>query len=553
MMTFLQFIGSLGLFLFGMNVMSDGLQKAAGERLQAVLNYMTRNRVTAILTGFFITCIIQASGATTVMVVSFVNAQLLTLVQGIGVIMGANIGTTFTGWIVAILGFQFNIAQAAVPIVGLGIPFYFSKKSNRHNAGQTLIGFGLLFLGLSMLKDSLPDISQNQAVLAFLRTWTSGGGLSFLFFILVGTVFTILVQSSSAAMAVTLSMANAGWIGIDIAAAIILGENIGTTITAFLASLGANVNARRAALAHMFFNVLGVIWVSLLIKPVLGLVEFIIPGDIAGPEDFPARLALFHTLFNLGNTLLWVWFVNPAARFLCWLIPEKDTGSEGIYSLKYISGHIQTTPEFNILNAKLELSKMTGILEEMYDIFHRLFLEPQETANYQKDTERVRRLEDYTDQMQEQLTAFLIQCSKEELSQESVNHVILMMRIVNELESIGDSIYNLVIQCQRRIDQKIELDSQAINEVNPYMEKVRSFISFIRAHLNRPLSDSELSEARSLEWEIDKTRNTLHKSARARLRENGNVKSELMIINMVQHLEHIGDYSINVAEALRKM
>jgi len=546
-----EIIGSLGLFLYGMNVMSDGLQKAAGERLQSVLNFMTRNRVSAVITGFLITSIIQSSSATTVMVVSFVNAQLLNLIQAIGVIMGANIGTTITGWLVALLGFKFKISALAIPIIGIGMPLFFSKKSRHNDLGQVLIGFGLLFLGLDLLKGSVPDIKSNPAFLEFLSNYSHLGFLSFLIFVLVGTLLTIVVQSSSAAMAITLTMAYAGWIDLYTAAAIVLGENIGTTITAFLASIGTSVNAKRASRAHLMFNVLGVVWMAILFRPFLAVVEMIVPGELTDPSGIPARLAMFHTLFNTVNTLLWIGFIGVLAKLVEKMVPDHGDTLSDTYQLKYISGPMQDIPELNLLNAKVELAKMAAILETMYAKFLDVFRNPD--AKRAEEVEAVKKMEDYTDQMQEKLSAYLAKCSKEELNEESAFHVVLMMRIVNELESIGDSIYNLILLSQRRHDKNIVLDAKAIEEILPYTEKVQTFISFIKQHLNEPLSEEELTEAKAIEDEIDRTRNTLNKSARARLRDAGNVKGELMIIDMVRHMEHIGDYSINVAEALRQM
>lgn len=264
--TIFKLLGSLGVFLYGMRVMSDGLQKVAGNKLQSVLNYMTNNRIAAVLTGFIITSLIQSSSATTVMIVSFVNANLLTLTQAIGVIMGANIGTTVTTWIISFIGFKFEISAIALPIVGIGLPFIFSKYKRRRDFGEILIGFGLLFLGLMFMKSSVPDINSNPEVLEFLKHYTDLGFLSFLIFVAVGTVLTIIVQSSSAAMAVTITMAFMGWINFITAAAIVLGENIGTTITTYLASIGTNVNARRAARAHFLFNILGVIWMAFIFQ-----------------------------------------------------------------------------------------------------------------------------------------------------------------------------------------------------------------------------------------------------------------------------------------------
>ena len=547
----LEIIGSLGLFLYGMTVMSDGIQKAAGERLQSVLAFMTRNRVAAVLTGFAMTCLVQSSSATTVMVVSFVNAQLLSLTQAIGVIMGANIGTTLTGWIVAILGFKFNVSAVAVPVIGLGMPLYFVKKWGRKDQGQALIGFGLLFLGLAMLKDSVPDIRSNPEVLEFLTHFTGLGFFSWIIFILVGAVLTVIVQSSSAAMAITLTMAYAGWIDFPTSAAIILGENIGTTVTAFLASMGTSVNARRASRAHLLFNLVGVFWMAFFFRPFLGLVEWIVPGELTGPAGIPARLALFHTLFNITNTLLWISFVNLMTKIVIKLVPDRPGDLKARYELKYISTSIQETPEVNVIKAKLELSKMAEVLEQMFEKFLGVFRHPDMKLG--SEVEELKNLEDYTDQMQEGIYSYLIECSKEHLNSKSVSNVAAMMRIVNEMESIGDSIFNLILLAQRRYDKKRELQPAALEALEPYTKNVQDFIGFIRSHLNDPLEERELREAMQLEQEIDRQRNSLTKAARKRLKKGGDVKSELLFIDIVRHLENIGDYAINIAESLRTM
>ncbi|MBI9101946.1 MAG: Na/Pi cotransporter family protein [Spirochaetales bacterium] len=546
---FFQIAGSLGLFLYGMNIMSDGIQKTAGEKLHSVLNFMTKNRVMAVITGFLITGLIQSSSATTVMAVSFVNAQLLTLTQSIGVIMGANIGTTVTGWIVALLGFKFKISAIAIPIIGIGMPLFFSKKLGKKDLGQALIGFGILFLGLTLLKDSVPDIKAHPEILEFLSDYTGFGFGSFLIFVLVGTLLTVVVQSSSAAMAITLTMANAGWIDFGTAAAIVLGENIGTTVTAYLASIGTSVNARRASRAHLLFNVLGVVWMAILFKPFIGLVEMVVPGELTGPEGIPARLAMFHTLFNVINTLIWIGFVNFLAKIVIKLVPDKEELESNKYEFKYISAGIQETPEINILNAKSEVSKMANIVKNMYTEYLQVFKNPDKKMG-DKIT-LLKEQEDYTDQMQEQLSSYLVEVSRENLNESSALNVAMLMRTVNELESVGDSIYNLSLLAQRRYDKAIDLDPIAVEEILPYADRVTKFLDFITKHLDSPLSAVEMEKARKIERKIDKTRNTLNKSARKRLRDKGNIKSELMIIDIVRHMEHIGDYLINIAESLR--
>lgn len=543
--------GSLGLFLFGMKTMSDGLQQAAGEKLQRVLNYMTINRFAGVLTGFLITALIQSSSATTVMVVSFVNAGLLNLVQSIGVIMGANIGTTVTGWIIAILGFKFSISSLALPAVGVGLILLYSKKLKKSEWGSVLIGFGLLFLGLSFLKDSVPNIKHHPEILQFLTHYTDLGFLSFLIFVVVGTLLTIVVQSSSAAMAITLTMTYAGWIDFNTAAAIILGENIGTTITAFLASLNTNIHARRAARAHMLFNVFGVLWMALLFIPFLHVVDLVVPGAPNTQMGIPAHLAMFHTLFNITNTLICLGMVPLYAKAVIFLIPAKDEKGEEEYSLQYLSTALQDTPEMNLYKAKAEISRMAEIIQTMFRDFSGLYhrRDITEEVKLEKNKER----EEQTDVMQEEISQFLQACSYENLNEQSALNVNAMMRVVNELESIGDSCYNLMVLADRSRRKKRTLTSQGREDLSEYITLVDEFLGFITDHLNEHLSKEEFEKAYELEKQIDSFRNTLKKKARKRIQKGEDVKTELLYIDVVRHIERMGDYCLNIAQALRQI
>jgi phosphate:Na+ symporter len=546
----LEIIGSLGLFLFGMKIMSEGIQKASGDRLHTIMNFMTGNRFAAVFTGFAVTALIQSSSATTVMVVSFVNAALLTLTQAIGVIMGANIGTTVTGWIVAILGFKFKIVTVALPAIGLGFPLLLIRKWGKQAWGEALVGFGLLFLGLDYLKHSVPDIKSNPEVLEFLTNYTDLGFLSLLLFILVGALLTVLVQSSSAAMAITLTMAHAGWIDVYTAAAIVLGENIGTTITAFLASIGTQVNARRAARAHTLFNLLGVVWMLILFKPFLNLVDTIVPGDMFTQDGITTHLAMFHTLFNIVNTCLLVWFVTHLEKIVTKIVPAHDEEQMGEYSLKYLSSPLQDTGEINILEAQMELAKMMGILEKMFTRFLHLLKQPANDVT--SEVEKLEKMEQYTDQMQEQITQFLIECSRDELNEASATNANFMIRIANEMESVGDSCFTLGLLCQRRSNKNITLPKKALEDLAPYTDLVQQFMAFTTSHLNESISETQFSEAYHLEDEIDALRKKLKKSAQIRLQQGAEVKGELLFIDMLQHIEHIGDYCLNISEALRQ-
>ncbi len=556
--TIFKVLGSLGLFLYGMRVMSDGIQKVAGSKMQNILNYMTSNRAIAVFTGFLITALVQSSSATTVMVVSFVNASLLNLTQAIGVIMGANIGTTITTWIVSFFGFKFKITSMALPIIGVGLPFLFSKFKKRRDFGEILIGFGLLFLGLMFLKNSVPDINSNPGVLEFLKHYTNQGFLSFIIFVFVGTCLTIIVQSSSAAMAITVTIAFMGWINFPTAAAIILGENIGTTVTAYLASLGTNVNARRAARAHLLFNVFGVIWMACLFKLFTGengLIYKIAPWDptLINAEgklvNLPLNLSLFHTVFNLINTFLFIAFIPKFALLVEKLVKPTARDLSKEYKLQYISTGIQDTAQLNILNAKNEIAKMANITEDMFKRFLKVFYNPDKKMG--TEVEDLKELEEYTDQMQEEISKFLVECTKEELSEKNVNNVNAMMRIINELENVGDSCFKLIILTQKKYDKKITLHSKADEEIKNYSQLVMEFIGFYKANLIEHLAREDLDIAYRMEQKINESRDSLKNAARNRLQQGADVRSELLYLDMLKNFEHIGDNALNIAQALR--
>ena len=549
--TILKLLGSLGVFLYGMRVMSDGIQKVAGNKMQSVLNFMTKNRFVAVLTGFMITALVQSSSATTVMVVSFVNASLLSLTQAIGVIMGANIGTTVTTWIVSFFGFKFKITAIALPIIGVGLPFIFSKLRKRRDFGEVLIGFGLLFLGLMFLKESVPDIKNNPEILSFLQNYTNLGFLSFLIFVGVGTLLTVVVQSSSAAMAITVTMAFKGWIDFPTAAAIVLGENIGTTITAYLASLGTSVNARRAARAHFLFNTFGVIWLAFIFRNFTAFILKIAPWDSTIQANLPLNLSLFHTIFNILNTLIFIAFIPKFALLVTKLVKPKERDKVTEYKLDYISTGLQDTAQMNILNAQNEIMKMSNITEEMFRTFLEIFNDPQNKMSLK--IEEIKDSEELTDQMQEEIMKYLLACSKEELSDSNVQNVTAMMRIVDELESIGDSCYKLSLLVQRQHNKQLQFSEKIYHEINEYSHLIFEFIKFYIDNLNTHLSKKDLEIAINLEDKINVSRNNLRKAARKRLQKGSEVRSELLYLDILKNFEHIGDSALNISQALRQI
>lgn len=541
----LSFVGALGVFLFGMKIMSDGIQKAAGERLQSILNHITSNRFIAVFTGFLITAIVQSSSATTVMTVSFVNAGLLSLTQSIGVIFGANIGTTVTGWIVSLLGFKLKITALALPIIGIGLPLYFSKKEGRRNWGEFMIGFGILFLGLKYLKDAIP--SDNQALIDFIAPYTTMGFGSTALFVFFGALITIIVHSSSASTTIVLTMAASGLIGLDIAAAMIMGSNIGTTVDAFLASIGATTNAKRAARVHLLFNVFGVVVILVVFRPFLALVQAIVPGD-----EITTTLAMFHTIFNITNTLLFIGFVPQIAKLVEKLVPERESDrNKKAYNLEYIKVATQDIPELNLVQAQKEVVDMTELVEEMFSTYLNVFSNPDKKMG--DEVEKLRDMEDYSDQMQEKITAYLLECSKENLNEAGHENVNAMIRIVSELESIGDSCFSLIMLSQKKYKKQIPLHDSAMDEVMSYSELVNDFLQFIKDHMNAHLSKKHLEEANELEDKIDSYRDKLRKKARKQIVEGADVKGELLYIDIIRHMERMGDYCMNIAQALRKI
>jgi|TARA_B100001964_G_C14225070_1_gene597233 phosphate:Na+ symporter len=546
-----------------MKVMSEGIQKTAGSRLRDILAYMTQNRFAGVFTGFLTTCLVQSSSATTVMTISFVNAGLLTLVQSIGIIMGANIGTTITGWMVSILGFKFSIISIALPSVGIGLPLIFSKITKRKNLGEIFVGFGLLFLGLKFLKQSVPEV--DSEILAFLSGYTQLGILSLLIFIAVGVILTIVVQSSSAAMTITITMAYSGWIDFPTACALVLGENIGTTITAYLASLNANYHAKRTARAHMIFNIAGVAWMIISFKYFIKFIDKILldshvpySTDVynSSPELFmniPIHLSLFHTLFNIINVLLLIWFVPQIASIVERMVsPSEEEKEDDQYKLEYFSTGVQPVPEIAIIEVKKEVIKMSSKMIKMLNFFMETY---KDRKNMTKSVSKAKKLEYLSDQMQEQISTYLAECTKHELSFESSKGAAAMMRIANELESVGDSTLNLFLQLER-MEDGLKFDDRMNKEVLEIFNLVMKFIawnhSFIKNDI-QSMTEEHLYKSIEYEKEIDDIRNQFIDLSRERLSKGSNPKAELLFLDIVKHLEHIGDFSLNISQALEQL
>jgi len=551
---FFQIVGSLGLFLFGIKLLSEGLQKSAGDKMKAVLKLMTKNRFVSIVTGVLITIIIQSSSATTVMVVSFVNAGLMGLTQAIGVILGANIGTTFTGWLVALLGFKMDITSLALVSIAFAAPMMFSKKTKTRDVADVLLGFGVLFLGLNFMSHSIPDITGNIEVLEFLATFNSDTVWMNLLCILLGTLVTIVVQSSSAAMAMTLTMAYNGWLGVTASAALILGSNIGTTITAYLASIGTSTTAKRAAWAHIIFNVVGSVIALMFFHPLLSFVNFITPGDIYTMEgttlstQLPLFLAMFHSVFNIANTILFFPFVSHYARFIERLVPAKAEYDEGTYHFKYIGGVFIDSPEIYMMAIRDEIKKMANLACNMLTRYRGMFNNPG--ADIESDALAMKKDEDYADQMQEQLSNFCVHLLQDSQTPTNASSLNCLIRVMDELESVTDSCYNLTILSQRRYHQGWTIDPETDKDLREYQMLVQEFLDYVRDRMDKTLTKAEMQKANEFEEQINNQRNRLSQLVQERLSSGkADVKVELLILEKIRHLEHIGDYCTNIAEA----
>ncbi|GAB5560297.1 MAG: Na/Pi cotransporter family protein [Synoicihabitans sp.] len=543
-----EILGSLGMFLFGMKVMSEALQKLSGDRLRALMRTMTGNRFAGVATGFLVTCLVQSSSASTVMMVSFVNAGLLKVVEAIGMIMGANLGTTTTFWIVSFLGFKFSLSSVALPIIGVAMPFLFSRKSTLRDTGEFLVGFGLLFLGLVFLKDAVPDIKSNPEALAFIQSYTDRGLFSVLFFFVFGTILTVIVQSSSVAGVITITMAAKGWIDFPTAAAIILGENVGTTITANLAALTANANAKRAALAHFFFNIIGVIWAIILFVPLTRLADAIVPGDALDPANIPFHMAAFHTGFNLLNTALLIAFVPRLAALVERLI--KDRPSKGNEHLKFDSSIIPQTGELNLAEAEEDVLKMNQLTRELVTGFAEVYASPGEDLG--ERVKSLKKLEKDSDAMAIETTDYLLRCSAGRVSDASMAKISALLRVIAELEDMCDRGYRLVLLAERRHRKKRTLPPETNDQVKEFSSIVLRFVDFTADCLRRGVQTSDMETAHQLENFIDKFRKNLRRESIQRMKVSGDqVKAEMLYIDILNNMEAIGNHSLNVLQVLR--
>lgn len=551
----LNFVGALGLFLFGMKLMSDSLQKLAGDKMRAVLSKMTSNRFSGVLTGAGITTLIQSSSATTVMVVSFVNAGLLKLSGAIAVIMGANIGTTVTAWIISLLGFEFNINMLVYPAIAIAAPFLFIEK--RKSVGEFLIGFALLFMGLEALKGGVPDFTlpQYSGVLEFIASLSGYGYLSILLFVLIGTILTVVVQSSSAMMAITLVMCAKGLIGFEVAAALVLGENIGTTITANMAAMMANATAKRAARAHLMFNVIGVVWMLVLFYPFLYLISWIVePNGGNGIHlealSIPVALSLFHSIFNIINTSVLVWFIPSIERIVSKIVPINE---EEDFRLKFIPTGFMAASELNIEPAKKEIESFSKRVLRMYNFIPELFEEKDE-KKFDQLMSRTRKYEEITDRMELEIANYLAKVSENELSVNASYEISAMLRIVDNLESIGDSCYQLSIAIDGKKKQNISFTDEMTENLRTMFAFVREAVEVMNSNLSESYINVNGSKAKELETKINNYRDKLRTEHTEAIKNNDySYQTGICYSNLYAQCEKLADFAINVTEAMLKV
>ena len=564
-------LGALGMFLYGMNMMSSGLQKAAGDRLRGLLSAMTSNPFKGVLTGLGITSVIQSSSATTVMVVSFVNAGLLTLAQAIGVIMGANIGTTVTAWLVSWLGFKADISILAVPLMLLGFIFSNSKRNQRQNIGELIVGFCLLFLGLSFMKESVPDLNETPQVLDFVKSWSGHGFGSVLIFLVFGTVLTLVLQSSSATMAITLIMLSMGFIPFNMACAMVLGENIGTTITANIAAAVGNTQAKRAAMSHTIFNVFGVIWALIFFNPFLGLVGKVIevlfglPNPavegfaVSGQNSPDATAALYglsmlHTLFNTINTLILVWFVKLIEKAVIWIIRSPKNQEADAFRLKYISAGPLATPELAAEQAFDEIIHFAQISKNGLS-YAKTAVRESDPDKFDTLRAKLVKYEEISDRIEYEIASFLNAVSLGDISEDTSIKIKAMYKIIGEIESLGDSGESISRILSRRNIHKKTFDQDTLKKLDDMAEAVGLAYDAMIANLKAAYKGElmEISNAYNAEDRINNLRNNLRDAEIEDIESNGkNYQTSVYYMDIVSEFEKMGDFIINISQTLEK-
>ncbi|MDE7442529.1 MAG: Na/Pi cotransporter family protein [Muribaculaceae bacterium] len=598
---FLGLLGAVGLFLYGMKVMSEGLQKAAGDRLRNILSAMTRNRFTGTITGFLITALIQSSSASTVMVVSFVNAGLMTLAQSMAVIMGANLGTTFTAWIIALLGFKVDISAFAIPLMAFAVPLLFAKNGRNKSIGEFLIGFALLFLGLSMISNYVPDLQNNPDMFAFLQKYASMGMASVLIFWFVGLVLTMVIQSSAATFAICLVMFSKGWIDFELACAIVLGSAIGTTITPILASMSGNVAAKRTAMGHLLFNVLGAIWCLALFVPfvhmIINLCSLVGEGDPNNlyrfvshvqqtdpdvynnlfnntlPLDHPAQariskasaqivamqvsasigLSIFYTVYKFINLSIMIWFTNLYVKIVEWLIPSRKKEDDE-FQLKFISGGMLSASELNITQAEKEMVVYAERVGRMLQMSKDLVHTKEKSEEFNHLFSRLEKYEEISDRMELEIAHYLNRCAEGRLSNEGKLRIAAMLNIVSEIESIGDSCYNIGRSLVRKEQTNAEFTTGIYDNIDGMFAHVEDAMNGMTELLKRVenVPEHDLIAAYNKEREINNLRNQLRSANVQSINDQAyEYQAGIFYMDIVSDLEKTGDYIINVVDTIK--
>lgn len=595
---FLGLLGAVGLFLYGMKVMSEGLQKAAGDRLRNILSAMTRNRFTGTVTGFFITALIQSSSASTVMVVSFVNAGLMTLAQSMAVIMGANVGTTFTAWVIALFGFKVDISAFALPLIGLAVPLLFSSKGRTKSMGEFTIGFAFLFMGLDMISKYVPDLQSNPEMFAFLQRYASMGFGSVLIFCLVGIVVTMIIQSSAAMFAITLIMCSKGWITFDLACALVLGSNIGTTVTPLLASMSGNVAAKRTAMGHLLFNLLGTLWTLAVFFPFVELnswiTEEIGQGDPTAlyryVSDLQAQhpdiynqlyanslptdnnvllhhrtvisqmqvsvsfgLSIFHTVFNLINLSIMIWLTKVYVKIVEFLIPAKHQGDDE-FQLKFISAGILSASELNISQAEKEMHVFAERVGRMLPMARDLVHSKAGSDEFNRLYSRLEKYEEISDRMELEIANYLNRCAEGRLSNESKRRIAAMLSIDSEIESIADTMLGVGKILLRKQQSNVHFNEEIYANIDlmfSYLDRAVTGMVKILSNLEN-VDEHEIISAYNHERELNNLRNQLRTANVANINDRHyEYQSGIYYMDIISTLEKSGDYIVNVVDTLR--
>lgn len=599
LLDFLGLLGAVGLFLYGMKVMSEGLQKAAGDRLRNILSAMTRNRFTGTVTGFFITALIQSSSASTVMVVSFVNAGLMTLAQSMAVIMGANVGTTFTAWIIALFGFKVDISAFAFPLIGLAVPLLFSSKSKTKSIGEFTIGFAFLFMGLDMISNYVPDLQSNPEMFAFLQKYASMGFGSVLIFTLVGLLVTMIIQSSAATFAITLIMCSKGWIDFPLACALVLGSNIGTTITPLLASMSGNVAAKRTAMGHLLFNLLGTVWVLAVFYPFVDLNSWITeeigqgnPCDLyryvsdlkATNPDIYDRLyanslptndgvilhhramiaqlqvsvsfglSIFHTVFNLINLSIMIWLTKVYVKIVELMVPAKHAGDDE-FQLKFISGGILSASELNISQAEKEIHVFAERVARMLPMARDLVTKKDGSDDFNKVYSRLEKYEEISDRMEIEIANYLNRCAEGRLSNQSKRRIAAMLSIDSEIESIADCALGVGKILLRKQQSNVEFNEEIYKNIDTMFD----YVGRATDNMMKLLSNLEHQQENTIitsyncEREINNLRNILRSNNISNINEHHyEYQSGIYYMDIISTLEKLGDYIINVVDIVKE-